>query len=846
MPITVTLPSDPHSIGDSGHTTDHNTIVTAIADIAAYPGIMNVLNVKAYGATGNGSTDDSTALQAALNAAHTAAGGAVYLPASTYAHGTGLTVYNNTMVFGDGPQASILSYTGSGTAAVITDTSATGCVFENFGINVNQSSGSSSHGLDLVSTSGKPVTLHRARNVYVYYAGVDGFHLGNSVIETVLDGCFAYGCQRSGFYTEVSATDNKIVNCSSAQSASHGFYLMGNTLHLTSCKSYYSGFQNGTSGTSTSDWNNANGFYFGPAASQSLSRIWVDSCESQNNAVNGFFFDGSASSAQVDHVTVVNCSSDGDNVKNAAGGGFKFYNTVTSTISNLNTHIGSGPVSGSTINYGLVLFADGIGTTFSNCHFEGTDGQLYLDSGASGYTFSGYNVYPSGDTSGAADKTYINTFLAAGYPAKLAPGSYYSNGDLAFAANGAVLGAGNGNTVLYFASGYSGTALCNISGAPFCTVADLTIAGQSTTYSSNPSGNGVYIAHSNNATVRNVVAQYVNGWAYQVISDATSDSYKAVLDNVKSYDCKNGCQLNGTASGDHNLAAFLSNVDFENTQVGDSLQIVDAHDVTVSGFEGTTVSGGGATLSVLGECGAVAIGQVDLGPASQTQTVVYMDVSSGNSPDQIVIDGGEIEGGTPGIVIQGAGNDIILANLFLRGNQGDGIDIAGTATRVDIRDCHFISNGQTSGTHYDVKDASSGVVTVRGCTFLTPQGTGSGEVTAAIDPTAGTCLVDGNFFLGAPAFVTNYPSRAMANYGFNPIGPVTAPSVPGSGTAASNTFGQDVTVYLTAGGGSCAIAIGGTTLMTVPSSGVASFQLGWEQSVTPTYSSAPTWKWTAN
>jgi hypothetical protein len=846
MPITVTLPTDPHSLGDTGHTTDHNTIVTAIQTIANYPGIADWQNVKAsaYGAVGNGSTDDSTAIQAALNAVHTAGGGVVYLPASTYSHATTLTVYNNTVLIGDGPQASILSYTGTGTAAVITDTSATGCVFRDFGINVNQSSGSASHGLDLVATTGKPVSLHRVFNVNVYYAGKDGFHLGASIIEAVLDNCFAYGCQRAGFYTEVSATDNKIVNSSSAQSASHGFYILGNTLHLTSCKSYYSGFVNGTAGNTTSDWNDASGFYLGPAATQSLSRVWLDSCEAQNNGTNGFFLDGSASTAQCDHISLVNCSSDGDNCKADGGVGLKIYRAIDCVISNFNTHIGSGPVSGSTINYGLAIFSALAGTAINNCHFEGTDGTIYIDSGAANYTFNGYNVYPSNDTTGATDKLAINVFLAAGYPVHLAPGNYYTNGDLAFANNSAIYGAGQGSTFLYFATGYSGTGLCNISGAVFCTIADLTISGISTTYSTNPAGNGIYVAHSNNATIKDVVVQYVNGWGIQIISDATSDSYKATIHNSKTYTCKNGCQINGTASSDHNMAAFLSDVDFENTQVGDSLQIIDAHDVTVTNLEGTTVSGGGSTLSILGLSAAVFVYNIDLGPTSQTQAVVYMDASGGNSPRQIVIDGGVIEGGTPGVVIQGATADIVLANLMLLSNQGDGIDLAGTATRIDVHDCHFITNGQTAGTHYDVKTSASGIVTLHDNTFQTPLGSSSGEVTAAVSPTAGTVLVDRNKFVGATAFVTNFPTRAKDNYGYNPVGHVTSPSLPGTTVALTNPFGSDAFVVVTAGAATTTVAIGGVTALALLTTTSSTFFVPYGQTITLTYTSGtPVWTW---
>src|SRR5436190_12589855 len=44
----------------------------------------DIYNVRAYGAVGNGSTDDTTAIQAALNAAGAAGGGIVFLPRGTY------------------------------------------------------------------------------------------------------------------------------------------------------------------------------------------------------------------------------------------------------------------------------------------------------------------------------------------------------------------------------------------------------------------------------------------------------------------------------------------------------------------------------------------------------------------------------------------------------------------------------------------------------------------------------------------------------------------------------------------------------------------------------------------
>jgi hypothetical protein len=95
------------------------------------------VNVKDYGATGDGVTNDSTAIQSALNALP-ATGGTVYFPAGTYIINTGLTSSLNsitlagagnrgqdtTVAFG----ATRLHYTGSGDAFVF-NSAATGTLF---------------------------------------------------------------------------------------------------------------------------------------------------------------------------------------------------------------------------------------------------------------------------------------------------------------------------------------------------------------------------------------------------------------------------------------------------------------------------------------------------------------------------------------------------------------------------------------------------------------------------------------------------------------------------------------------------------------------------------------------
>ena len=61
-----------------------------------------VFNVVSYGATGDGSTDDSTAIQSCITAVSTAGGGVIVFPKGVYKVGTTITMPNNCLVLGLG------------------------------------------------------------------------------------------------------------------------------------------------------------------------------------------------------------------------------------------------------------------------------------------------------------------------------------------------------------------------------------------------------------------------------------------------------------------------------------------------------------------------------------------------------------------------------------------------------------------------------------------------------------------------------------------------------------------------------------------------------------------------
>lgn len=68
-------------------------------NIVASDGSSEMFNVMNYGAKGNGTADDASAIQAALNACNTSGGGVVYFPYGTYLIKSAVLFYSNQILF---------------------------------------------------------------------------------------------------------------------------------------------------------------------------------------------------------------------------------------------------------------------------------------------------------------------------------------------------------------------------------------------------------------------------------------------------------------------------------------------------------------------------------------------------------------------------------------------------------------------------------------------------------------------------------------------------------------------------------------------------------------------------
>jgi len=150
------MPISKPTIGQDPWGADLNAALDQIGDLAT-----NVTDA-AYGAMGDGVTNDTTAVQAAITAVSGAGGGVVYFPAGTYLCSPNvLAVPSNVRIVGSGRKSTFLKKSSAGVLLSISgpSTDATGATHaryssvENIGLNGN-------------STSGALLQLYYADNLY--------------------------------------------------------------------------------------------------------------------------------------------------------------------------------------------------------------------------------------------------------------------------------------------------------------------------------------------------------------------------------------------------------------------------------------------------------------------------------------------------------------------------------------------------------------------------------------------------------------------------------------------------------------------------------------------------------
>lgn len=275
-------------------------------------GTTDWLNVKAFGATGNSTTDDTVAIQNALNTANTNGGGVVYVPRGTYKLTAALNVFAGTTLLGDGQQSSILSQS-STTANGLTCTDAVAVTIQ--GLQVKGPSSGSGIGVAFPLSVRSSIFEVSMRDMLVQSFGGDGVNMTTAIVSTLLrvESRLNGGI---GFHLTTGGTSVSLVSCYANGNVGNGYELDSmNYSSLTACACDSSG---------------GNGYFF-----SGCDAISVIGCGAEVPVVNGFSVSGGRG------VSIISCYNRG----NAAIGAYFTGGTVKGFIQGFHE---ASPVGGAT------------------------------------------------------------------------------------------------------------------------------------------------------------------------------------------------------------------------------------------------------------------------------------------------------------------------------------------------------------------------------------------------------------------------------------------------------------------------------------------------------------------
>jgi len=235
--VSYTIPSDTHLVGDTGHTTDHNNAIDVLKGMGA---VYNVLNTAfAGGAKGDNVTDDTAAIQAAIDAAAAAvggsapAGGVVYLPPGKY-RVSQLTMRAGTILRGASsgsypdnnaiPGVSVLERIASTNLDLIAIPDGVNfCRIFDLAIDGNKNNNTSGDGLHLADGAAGQESQIIIERCYFHDSPGSNLYLGhNRRANKVISGVFNYAGV-DGITT--SGSDNIIRNCIIGSNARAGICL---------------------------------------------------------------------------------------------------------------------------------------------------------------------------------------------------------------------------------------------------------------------------------------------------------------------------------------------------------------------------------------------------------------------------------------------------------------------------------------------------------------------------------------------------------------------------------------------------------------------------------------------
>ncbi|MFT8813212.1 glycosyl hydrolase family 28-related protein [Oenococcus sp.] len=225
-------------------TTLMNHIEKGISDLYA----NNRLNVKDFGALGNGVADDTAAIQSALDAANSKGGGEVYFPAGVYMLSKSLTVYSYIKMVGASEFSVLIKQTNDNAGHIyaidvryfaIKDIAFEGLGMDSAGgggIFLSRQNNDNTEGINFENvtvqkcagsgiTISCPITSIFTNVVCLGLVG-SGFSFYGSGTSVVMNACYAITCTQAGF--DFDQLNYSVLNACAVEVCGIGYYLHHN------------------------------------------------------------------------------------------------------------------------------------------------------------------------------------------------------------------------------------------------------------------------------------------------------------------------------------------------------------------------------------------------------------------------------------------------------------------------------------------------------------------------------------------------------------------------------------------------------------------------------------------
>lgn len=273
-----------------------NTAVTGSPTIRTLNSILNdTLNVLDYGAVGNGTADDTAAIQQAISdewarisltpSAAQQSRNAIYLPAGTYLISSSLLLYPFITLYGDGPGKTTIKMTASGSNPVMRTADSLGQTAANIGLNgavIPQNISVTGITLDGSLGSDAPVVLlQRCSKITLSGEAINGWSLDQGY------GSSRYGVQIESLGTTVQTYDITL-NQLSIIDCEYGIYAADPITKISVSQNYINnvlvGAFFGYSGDGNTDWIRVSDSNFESVWSVGLQADTAGSVTSINNS----------------------------------------------------------------------------------------------------------------------------------------------------------------------------------------------------------------------------------------------------------------------------------------------------------------------------------------------------------------------------------------------------------------------------------------------------------------------------------------------------------------------------------------------------------------------------------